>query len=107
MYKWHGTYRWKALNEGYNFALNLTLIKGLHTKLCTSKVAEVPMFKISGFPLGSPGTKHHLSDGPMAKRKLYYKGEGGGFPQVKVVVNFVSLCLLVACPCTKSAQTTH
>jgi len=29
----HATYSWKALNEGYNFSLNLTLIGGLHKKL--------------------------------------------------------------------------
>jgi hypothetical protein len=30
-------------------------------------------------------------------------GEGGGFPQVRAVVNLVSLELPVACPNTKSA----
>ncbi len=45
--------------------------------------------------------------GPMASHKIYYKGEGGGFPQVWVVVSFVSLNLPVACPNTKSASTMH
>jgi hypothetical protein len=31
--KWHATRRWKALNEGYNFGLNLIPIGGLHQKL--------------------------------------------------------------------------
>jgi hypothetical protein len=31
--RWRATYRWKALNEGYNFALNLISIQGLHAKL--------------------------------------------------------------------------
>jgi hypothetical protein len=31
--KWHVTYRWKPLDEGYNFASDLISIKGLHTKL--------------------------------------------------------------------------
>jgi len=35
---------------------------------------------ISGLPLGSLGTKWHLDVGPMASHKVYYKGEGGGFP---------------------------
>jgi hypothetical protein len=77
VFRWSGTYRWKALNEGYSFALNLTSIEGLHTKLCASKVARVP---ISGN--GSLGTKWHLGVGPVAKHREYYKGEGGGFPQV-------------------------
>jgi hypothetical protein len=34
--------------------------------------------KISGLPLGSPGTKWHLGAGPMVKHIVYYKGEGGG-----------------------------
>jgi hypothetical protein len=37
----------------------------------------------------------------------YYKGEGGGFPQVEVEVSLVNLCLPVACPCTKGVPTTH
>jgi hypothetical protein len=39
--------------------------------------------------------------------KVYYKGEGGGFPQVQAVVNFVSSSLPVARPSTKSASTMH
>ncbi len=31
----------------------------------------------------------------MANNKEYYKGEGGGFPIVRVMVNLVSLCLFV------------
>jgi hypothetical protein len=36
------TYYYKALDEGYNFALNLILIRGLHTKLWGPKVVGVP-----------------------------------------------------------------
>jgi hypothetical protein len=32
-FRWRATYRWKALNEGYNFALDLISIGGLHGKL--------------------------------------------------------------------------
>jgi len=39
----------------------------------------------------------------MAKHKEYYKGEGGGFPQVQIVVNLMSPCLHVVRACTKSA----
>jgi len=31
----------------------------------------------------------------VANNKEYYKGEGGGFPIVRVMVNLVSLCLFV------------
>jgi len=37
----------------------------------------------------------------MAKHRIYYKGEGGGFPQVQAVMSLVSLCLLMAHPCIK------
>jgi hypothetical protein len=50
---------------------------------------------------GSPGTKWHLGVGPVARHKVYYKGEGGGFPQVQAMVSLVNSCLLVARPCTK------
>jgi hypothetical protein len=56
---------------------------------------------------GSPGTKCHLDAGLVARHKVYYKGEGGGFPQVRAVVSLMNLCLPVAHLCTKSAQTMH
>jgi len=105
--KWRDTYRWKVLNEGYNFALNLILIGGLHTKLWGSKVAGVPTLAISGLPLGSPETKCHLDVGLVDRNRVYYKGEGGGFPQVRAVVSFGSPSLPMARPNTKSASTMH
>jgi hypothetical protein len=51
------TYYWKSLDEGYNFALDLTSIRGFHTKLWPSEVAIVPILGMSGLPFGSPGTK--------------------------------------------------
>jgi hypothetical protein len=104
--RWHATYCWKAL-KGYNFASDLTSIGGLHTKLWASKVKGVLISKISRLQLGSPRTKWHLGAGSMARHKQHYKGEGGGFPQVRAVMSFVNPCLLVACPCTKSVPTTH
>jgi hypothetical protein len=104
-WRWRVTYRWKALNEGYNFDLDLTSIKGLHAKLWDSKVARVP---ILGLPLGSPGTKWHLGAASLvAMHIIYYKGEGGGFPQIWAVVNLVSPCLPMVNSCTKSAPAIH
>ncbi len=60
-------------------------------KLWAPKVARVLIVGISRLPLG---TKCHLDVGPMEKHKVYYKGEGGGFPQVWVVVSLVSLSCL-------------
>jgi hypothetical protein len=51
------TYRWKALDESYNFALDCISIRGLLAKLWGSKVAEFPTWAISGLPLGIHRTK--------------------------------------------------
>ncbi len=51
--KWHAIYRWKSLNKGYNSTLDLTSIRGLHTKLWASKVVKVIILEING----SIGTK--------------------------------------------------
>jgi len=86
------TYFWKALDKSYNFASDHILIRGLLAKLWGSKVAGVPNGVISGLPLGNPERKSHLDVGFVASHRIYYKGEGGGFPQVQAVVNLV-------CPC--------
>ncbi len=41
---------------------------------------------------GILGEKSHLDVGSMASHRVYYKGEGGGFPQLRAVVSLV-------CPC--------
>jgi hypothetical protein len=105
MCKWLATCRWKALDEGYNFGLNLIQIGGLHKKLWTRKVVRVPTSAISGLPLGSYGTKSHWDATPTGRCRVYYMGEGGRFPQVWVVVSLVSLRSLVVRPSTKGAPT--
>jgi len=67
-------------------------IRGLHAKLWRPKIVKVLTLVILGLPLGSPGTKSHLNVGPVEKCRVYYKGESGGFPQVRAVVSLV-------CPC--------
>jgi hypothetical protein len=65
------TYHWKALDEGYNFALDLISIKGLHAKLWAPKVVGVLAVGISGLSLGSPGTKCHLDVGLVERQNIY------------------------------------
>jgi hypothetical protein len=67
-------------------------------------VTGIPILGISRLPLRSPETKWHLGVGPVARHIKYYKGEGGSFPQVQVVVSHVSLCLLMVVLCTKVLQ---
>jgi hypothetical protein len=74
------TYLWKALDESYNFAIDCTSIGGLFAKLLGSKVAGVPR------------KKSHLDVRSMASHRVYYKREGGGFPQVWAVVSLVCSC---------------
>jgi hypothetical protein len=58
-------------------------IIGLHTKLRGPKVVKVLTLGISRLPFGSPETKCHLDvDVSLVERyRVYYKGEGGGFPK--------------------------
>jgi hypothetical protein len=67
----------------------------------------VPTLGISGLPLGSPGTKCHLDAGPVANHRVYYKVEGDGFPQIRIVVNLVNPSLPMTRPSTKSAPAMH
>jgi hypothetical protein len=89
------TYRWKALDESYNFALDRTSIQGLLAKLWASKSRKSRRARFrdsrAGVP-GVPGEKSHLDVGPVESHKVYYKGEGGGFPQVRAMDS-------LACPC--------
>jgi hypothetical protein len=105
--KWRATYSWKTLKEGYNFALDLISIEGLLPKLWGLKITKVPTLAISRLPLGSPKIKSHLDVGSMGSHRIYYKGEGGGFPRVQAVVSLVSPSLPMARLSTKSVQTTH
>jgi len=86
------TYCWKALDERYNFASDHIAIWGLLAKLWGSKVARVLAGGISRLPLGNPGKNSHLDVASVESCRVYYKGEGGGFPQVRAVVSLV-------CPC--------
>ncbi len=105
--RWRETYRWKDLDKGYKFASNLISIGGLHAKLWGPKVIGVSTLGISGPPFGSPRTKCYLDVGLVERHKVYYKGEGGGFPQVQVMMSLVNPNLPVVHPNTKSVETMH
>jgi len=105
--KWHATYHWKALNNSYNFVLNLTSIEGSHKKLWAPKMARIPISKFLRLPTQESQEKWHLGVTFIIKYKEYYKGEGGGFFQVPAMMSLVSLCMPVICLCTKSFLTMH
>jgi hypothetical protein len=70
------------------------------------KIVGTPTLRVLGLPFGSP-TKCHLDVGLVERHKIYYKGEGGGFPQIRAMLSLVSPNLPVAHPSSKSAQTMH
>jgi hypothetical protein len=86
------TRRWKDLDEGYNFASYRVAIGLCSREISASKVPGLQPGTISGLPRGSPGKNSHLDATSAASYRVYYKGEGGGFPQVRAVVSLV-------CPC--------
>jgi hypothetical protein len=107
MCRWCATYYWKAFDKGYKFDLNFISIKGLHIELWAFKVVGPLTVGISGLPFGRLRTKCHLGASLVAIHIIYYKREGGGFPQVRAVVSLMSLSLHMACPNTKCALTMH
>jgi hypothetical protein len=64
-----------------------------------------PSWRISGLP----GKKSHLDVGSVESHRVYYKGEGGGFPQVWAVVSLVCPCCpwLVLAPEVLQLCTNH
>jgi hypothetical protein len=108
---WRGrvTYLWKGLDKNYNFASDRITIWRLLAKLWGSKVAGVPFGAILGLPLGSPGKNSHLDVAPVESCRVYYKGQGDGFPQVRAVLSLVCPCCpwLVLAPRVLQLCTNH
>jgi hypothetical protein len=75
------TQRWKALDKSYNFDLDLVPIQVWGEELWTSKVPRLQ--------LGSPGKKSHLDVASAKSCRIYYMGEGDGFPRVWAMVSLV------------------
>jgi hypothetical protein len=83
------TWHWKALDERHNFGANLVPIRVRAEKLRGSKVLRLQPETVSRLQLGSPGKKNHLDVASAESCRVYYMGEGGGFPQVRAVVSLV------------------
>jgi hypothetical protein len=83
------TYYWKDLDKCYNFISDLIAIGGLHKMLCALKVVGIPTVILSRLP--TPKTKNHLDMAPVERCRVYYKGEGGSFPQVWAMVSLMCL----------------
>jgi hypothetical protein len=94
---------WQGLKLFFKPRLN----QRFSCKVMGPQSRESPNCAISGLPFGSPKTKCHLDASPVANHIVSYNGEGGGFPQVRVVVSLVNSCLFVVRSCTKSAIVMH
>jgi hypothetical protein len=68
---------------------------------------ESPSYGNFGTPTWESQDKMPFRCGPLERRKIYYKGEGGDFPEIRAMVNLVSPRLPMVRPNTKSAQTMH
>jgi len=97
----------ERFQQGPKLYFRLHLNQRSHAKLWGSKVAGVPTLGISGLPFGSPETKCHLDVGLVERHKVYYKGEGGGFPPSPGCGESYEFELLVVRLSTKSAPTMH
>jgi hypothetical protein len=83
------TWRWKALKESYNFGLDLAPIRSCSREIWAPKVLGLQPGIVSGLLFGSPRKKNHLDVASAESCRVYYMGEGGGFPRVRVVVSRV------------------
>jgi hypothetical protein len=79
----------KALNESYKFGLDLVPIRVRGEELWVSKVPGLQLGTVSGLQLGSPRKKSHLDVASAESCRVYYMGEGGGFPRVRAMVSLV------------------
>jgi hypothetical protein len=68
---------------------------------------KVIIRKVVGVPTLATVTKSYLDVVLAEKRKVYYMGEGGGFPQVWVMASLVNPRSSMARPSTKSVPTMH
>jgi len=102
--RWNATHHWKALEESYNFGLDLVPIRVWGEKLWMPKVPGIRIGIVSGLHFGNPGKKSHLDANAAESCRKYYMGEGGGFPQVRAVVSQVRPRSPVACPNSESVQ---
>jgi hypothetical protein len=72
-------------------------------RVMTPQNGESPNRDNFGTPPWESQDKSHLDVSAAERRREYYMGEDGGFPQVRAMVSLVSPELLVACPSTKGA----
>ncbi len=101
------TYFWKALNKGYNFALDLASIGGLHKKLWASKIVEVLILRISRFLTWEFWEKWHLVQPPWPVIENIIREKVVASPPSPGHDELMSLCMSMARLCTKNVPIMH
>jgi hypothetical protein len=77
---------WRGLQLCFRPHINQRSIE----KVIGLQSCESPKFGNFGTPTWESRDKMPFGCGPMERHRVYYKGEGGGFPQVWAVVSLVS-----------------
>jgi hypothetical protein len=79
----------ESSRRDYNFGSKLVPIRVRGEELCSSKVPGLQPGIVLGLQFGSPGKKNHLDVASAESCRVYYMGEGGGFPRVRAMVSLV------------------
>jgi hypothetical protein len=73
--KWHATCRWKALDKGYNFSLDLISIISMHVKLWAPKLRESQLWKFRDSHSGVLGQNDIWVPVPWLSTKYTIRGK--------------------------------
>jgi hypothetical protein len=99
--RWCATNRWKVIDEGYNFVLDLISIRGLHTKLWKPKSRESQLWEFSDSHLGVSG--QNVIWMWASWRDTEYTIRGKVMTCLRALMSLVSSSLLMTHLSTKSA----
>jgi len=97
----------ESFQQGLKLCFRLHLNRRSTSKVMGLQSCRIPNFGNFRTPIWESETKSHLDVSLVERHRVYYKGEGGGFPQVQAVVSLVSSSLPMVHPSTKSASTMH
>jgi len=103
------TYCWKALNESTTLLQTTPQSEVCSQSYGAPKLRESPLARFWDSHSEVSRKKSHLDVGSVERCRIYYKGEGGGFPQVQAVVSLVRPCCswLVLTPKVLQLCTNH
>jgi hypothetical protein len=83
--------------------------RNLQSGVMSSQSLRTTTGTTSGLQFGSPKKKSHLDAASATSCRVYYKGEGGGFPQVRAVMSLMCSCCpwLILAPRVLQLCTNH